>query len=377
MLPDFRLEEFFGRWEFCARYHLTASDAETRTVGELLALAGVPSFDPLSLGYIPSEGGPALRTAVAATYQRVQADDVLCFCGAEEGLFCAMHALLSRDDHVIVTVPNYQSMEELPLSLAGEVSGLPLLPQHDWEVDLDQLRALLRPNTRLVCVNFPNNPTGKVLSPQLWHGLLEIVREAGIWLFSDEVYRGLERGSPLAQAADLYERALSLNVMSKAYGLPGLRVGWIACRDRAVLARMLKIKHYLSICNSAPGEWLATLALSVAEPLLERNRRIAKENLALWTEFFERYPGLFEWWEPEGGCVAFPRYLGRDGVENFCARLVEEAGVLLLPSSIYRSRLSAVCPDRFRLGYGRRNLAEGLAEMGKFLDRQSPGGLLQ
>ncbi len=367
MLPEFRLEKFFSEWEFQARHHLTASDAESCALGEILD-------DPaellnMRLGYIPSQGTPELREAIAATYSRVLPDQVLAFCGAEEGLYCAMHALLDREDHAIVTVPNYQAMEELPLSLCGQVSGLTLRAENGWDLDLGELGALLRPNTRLLAVNFPNNPTGKVISQARWAQLLEIVRERKIWLFSDEVYRGLERdsGHILPQAADVYERALSLNVLSKAYGLPGLRIGWIACQDRDLLEKMLKVKHYLSICNSGPAELIATRTLQQGARLLERNRRLAVENLKLWRQFFSEHPGQFEWWEPEGACVAFPRYLGQDGVENWCRRLLNQAGVLFLPSSIYESRLGTVPRDRFRLGYGRRGLAEGLAALRAFM----------
>lgn len=360
MLAEFRLEKFLSEWEFKARHHLTASDAESCALGELLP-------DPqellnLRLGYIPTEGGPELRQAIAATYDHIQADQVLAFCGAEEGLYCALHALLDKDSHAIVTFPNYQAMEELPLQLAGSVSGLALRPENDWEPDLEELRALIKPNTRLLAVNFPNNPTGKVMSQPGWAELIDLVRERGIWLFSDEVYRGLERDPALTlpQAADLYERGLSLNVMSKAYGLPGLRIGWIACQDRELLQRMLNIKHYLSICNSAPAELIATRALQRGPRLLARNRQLCLDNLQLWDDFFATRPGLFDWKRPEGGCVAFPRYKGDEGVENWCARVLDQGGCLFLPSSIYESRLGRVPSDRFRLGYGRKGLQEGL-----------------
>ncbi len=128
-----------------------------------------------------------------------------------------------------------------------------------------------------------------------------------------------------------------------------------------ILEKMLKIKHYLSICNSAPAEFIATRALQRGPHLLQRNRQLTIDNLALWRQYFDEHAEQFEWWEPEGGCVAFPRYLGSEGVEDWCRRLLHDAGVLFLPSSIYESRLGTVPPDRFRLGYGRRGLAEGLA----------------
>ncbi|MFN8607304.1 MAG: aminotransferase class I/II-fold pyridoxal phosphate-dependent enzyme [Vulcanimicrobiota bacterium] len=367
MLPEFRLEKFFSQWEFAARHHLTASDAQSCSVGELLD-------DPsellrLPLSYIPSQGGPELRQAIAGTYQHIQQDQVLTFCGAEEGLYCAMHCLLDRTCHAIVTYPNYQAMEELPIQLAGSVSGLALRPENDWEPDLDELRALLRPDTRLVCVNFPNNPTGKVISQSGWRELVELLRQRGIWLFADEVYRGLERdpGHTLPQAADLYQRSLSLNVMSKAYGLPGLRIGWIACQDRQLLERMLEVKLYLSICNSAPSEYLACRALARGPQILERNRQLTAANLALWDEFFASREQLFQWKAPEGGCVAFPGYRGSQGVESWCQKVLQAGGCLFLPASIYRSSLGPVPPDRFRLGYGRRGLQAGLAELARLV----------
>ena len=169
---------------------------------------------------------------------------------------------------------------------------------------------------------------------------------------------------------DAYEKAISLNVMSKAYGMPGLRIGWLACKDHAMLQRLERYKHYLSICNSAPSEQLALIALKNREPILERNRTLVRENLALYDALFKQYPKLFDWQLPDGGCVGFIRYLGDDGVESFCERLVEEAGVLFLPSSIYRSELGEVPTDCFRFGFGRSYVPEGLEVLGKWMSDQ-------
>ena len=219
-------------------------------------------------------------------------------------------------------------------------------------------------------VNFPNNPTGAVPDPVTWQRLVRLCDERGITLFSDEVYRGLELERPsLPQASDLSESALSLNVMSKAYGLPGLRIGWIACRDRALLDKLERAKHYTSICNSAPSEILALIGLRARDRLLERNRSVVRTNLPLFEEFFGRYPDLFEFARPQGGCVCYPRYLGADGVEAMCASLVEQAGILLLPSSIYSSELTETPADRFRVGLGRNGPEEALAQWAAWLDK--------
>jgi aspartate/methionine/tyrosine aminotransferase len=370
-LPDFRLETYFAQWEFSARYHLTASDAQTVAMSELLALAdddGRERWESLALGYTETRGLAELREAIAATYSEARPEDILCFAGAEEAIYLAMRALLEPTDHVVVLTPNYQATETIPLSVC-EVSGVALRPENDWALDVDAIERALRPNTRMVSVNFPNNPTGALPSPDAWQRLVRLCDDRGITLFSDEVYRGLE-SIPLPQATDLSGTAISLNVMSKAYGLPGLRIGWIACRDRTVLDRLERAKHYTTICNSAPSEVLALIALRARDRLLDRNRRIIAANVPLFTDFFARYPELFEFAAPAGGCVCYPRYLGADGVEAMCADLVEQAGVLLLPSSIYSSELTETPTDRFRVGLGRSGPEEALDVWASWLEKR-------
>lgn len=364
-LPDFRLETHFSRWEFKARYHMTASDAETMRMSDLLALADEQdreTWEKLTLGYTETWGKPALRETIASTYQGLTSDDILCFAGAEEGLYCAMLALLETDDHAIITVPNYQSMETLPVSLCRQVSGVPLRAENNWALDIEDVKKALRPNTRLIAVNFPNNPTGTIADQKTFAALVELCKERNIHLFSDEVYRGLERdpAKQLPQAAELFDKGISLNVMSKAYGLPGLRIGWIACRDHDLLARMEKMKHYLSISNSAPSEILAVIALKARDQIISRNRALCDENLKLLGAFFNEYPYLYQWQAPDGGCVGFARYLGKDGADEHCRQLVEEAGILLLSSSLFASDLLPVATDHFRVGFGRKNISAGL-----------------
>lgn len=370
-LPDFKLETYFSRWEFTARHHLTASDAQTMSMSELLALADDTdrkAWETLSLGYTETFGDPALREAIAATYDQAGADDVICFSGAEEALYLAMRVLLGPDDHAVVITPNYQAAETIPLALC-EVTGVALHAERDWDLDLDEVVAALRPNTKVVSVNFPNNPTGKVVDAATFTRLAGLCDERGIHLFSDEVYRGLERdpARTLTQAADLSEKALSLNVTSKSLGLPGLRIGWIACRDRELRSRLERAKHYTTICNSAPSEILARIGIKAREGILDRNRAIIAANLPVFDTFFAEFGELFDWHAPDGGCVAYPRYLGQDGVEEFCTRLVEEAGVLLLPASIYRSELTETPAGHFRIGVGRLDPEPGLAAFADWL----------
>jgi aspartate/methionine/tyrosine aminotransferase len=376
-LPDFRLEVHLGRWEFAARHHLTASDAETLSVAEVLGPDGLAELGELRLGYTPTWGTDALRTAVAGTYDALAPEDVLTFAGAEEAMFWALQELVGPGEHAVVTVPNYQSMETVTLATGAEVSGLALDPRRGWALDLDALDALLRPTARLVAVNFPNNPTGALPDAATFRALAALCDERGIRLFSDEVYRGLEPSPELAlpQAADLSETALSLGVMSKAYGLPGLRIGWLACRDRALLARLETRKHYTTICSAAPSELIAAAALRRGAEIRARNRAIIDANLPAFADFFAGREELFAWEPPQAGCVCFPRYLGADGVEAFCRDLVEQAGVVLLPASIFASALAPVPADRFRIGVGRARPEPALAALDAFLrDRGTAPG---
>jgi aspartate/methionine/tyrosine aminotransferase len=370
-MRDFALEVYFSRWEFTARYNLAGSDGENMTQAELLALASPEdraAFDNLRLGYTETWGAPALRAEIARTYDTVGPEQVLCFAGAEEALYTAMHVLLKAGDHAIVIAPNYQSAETVPLSIC-EVSAVPLDIDREWALDVDRLEAAIRPTTKLISINFPNNPTGKIVPRATFDAIIEICRSRGIWLFSDEAYRLLERDAALRlpQAADVYERAVSLNVMSKAYGLAGLRIGWLVCKDREVLGRLERFKHFLSICNAAPSEILARIALKARERILAKNVRVIRDNLAVLDAFFAEYRHLFDWRVPEGGCISFIRYKGKDGVEAFTGRMVEECGVLLLPASVFRSELAPVPDDCLRVGFGRSHVPRGVEVMRDWL----------
>jgi len=371
-LPDFRLEVYLGEWEFAARHHLTASDAQTVTIAELLALGSDEqrkAFQNLALSYTPTWGGDDLLKAIAGTYERVEPEHVLAFAGAEEAMFWVLRELLGPADHAIVTVPNYQSMESVTLATGADTQALPLREHDGWSIDLDALERMLRPNTRLVAVNFPNNPTGALPEEATFRRLVELCDAHGIRLLSDEVFRGLELDprDTLPQAADLSPSAVSMGVMSKSYGLPGLRIGWLACRDRALLERLERRKHYTSICNSAPSEHLATIALQNGERIRRRNREIIADNLPLFDDFFSRWLDRFDWEHPQGGCVCFPRLTTGEPTSSFCRRLVREAGVVLLPADVFASQLAEVPADRFRIGVGRLDCVAALDAFDGFL----------
>lgn len=366
-LPEFKLETHFSKWEFKAKHHMTASDAESMSLDELLSMATADerdAFETMWLGYTETYGAPELRDAIAEQYAQCSSNNILCFAGASEGIFAANNVLLDKDSHAIVVTPNYQSHESLPLAIC-DATGVPLNPDDGWSLDIDRVADAIKPNTRLITINFPHNPTGTILSSDRYDALIELCRKHGIYILHDEIFNGLgpTGTAHLPFIADKYERGLSLNVMSKAYGLPGLRIGWIASQDTEVLSAMERMKHYLSICNSGPSEKLTLIALRNRNKILQRNCAIVDDNLIKWESFFAKYPNHFQWNRPDGSCMAFPKYLGEEGVETFCRELIEKRGVLFLPSTIYHSELGTTPNDRFRLGLGRKGLDKGLAAL--------------
>ncbi|RYZ40671.1 MAG: aminotransferase class I/II-fold pyridoxal phosphate-dependent enzyme [Myxococcaceae bacterium] len=367
-IPDFELERYFARWEFAAPYLLCASDVEGWRMADLLALASPEDrarWDDLTLGYTETPGLPVLREAIAGMYPGLGADDVLTFAGAQEALFVAMNVQLGPGTHAVVTWPGYQSLYEVARATGAQVTLLPLREEDGWALDLAALKAALRPDTRMVVVNFPHNPTGSLPDRATFQALCALCEARGIHLFSDEVYRLLEYdpADTLPPAASCFTKGVSLGVMSKAFGLAGLRVGWLACRDADLLARCRSFKDYTSLCNSAPGEVLSLIALKAREQVLARSRGLLTRNLALLDAFFARHPETFHWVRPRAGSVAFPRLLRDTPVGRFTEALIAREGVLLLPGNVY-----AFEGNHFRLGLGRANLPEALMRLERFVN---------
>ena len=367
-IADFALERYFARVEFAVKNVLCASDCEPLAMAELLEMADDDARErwaSLRLGYTESLGLPALREAIAGLYERASADDIITFAGAEEAVFLYMHAALSAGDHAVVVWPAYQSLHEVARSLGASVTLVPLNPR-DWSLDVDAVAAAMRPNTRVVVINFPHSPTGAQIPAADFARLVSIVELHGAQLFSDEVYRFLEHSSErLPAAVEQSLSGVSLGVMSKAFGLAGIRIGWVATRDPTLRKRLAAGKDYTTICSSAPSEILALIALRARARVLERTHSIIVENLATLEGFFARNERRFSWVRPTAGSVCFPA-LARGDIDDFSARLVQEEGILLLPGSQF-----GYPGNHFRLGYGRRDMVSGLLRLEDFARRNA------
>jgi aspartate/methionine/tyrosine aminotransferase len=365
-LSHFRLEEYLAPREFDDNIMFCASDLESRSISDLLSFASEKErndFFNLSLKYTTPEGSSALRESLAEMTPGLKASHFQCFAGAEEAIYTSARVLLTAEDHAIVITPCYQSLKSIAASIC-DVSEVSLdIRVGNWHLDVGKIASAIRPNTKVIFVNFPHNPTGFIPSHECFHELIALARKYGIYLFCDEVYQGLSLDPKftLPSASTLYERALSLGVTSKSFGLAGLRVGWISSQDANVLNKLAQYKHYLSICNSAPSEFLAKIAVDHRQKIWSENHKLIHDNFKLLREYFLKHEDLFEWVQPQGGCTAYPRYLGKERITVVADELLKKHKVVILPDWVYEEE-----NNHFRISFGRKNMLQALALFSDF-----------
>ena len=346
---------------------MSASDAESLSLNELLSVADKKTlklWKNLQLGYTESRGHPALLKRSLPTYEQIEATEVLEIV-PEEGIFIAMQTLLAPGDHVVATFPGYQSLYAIAEGMGCTVSKWEPETEPTLEFRIEKLESLVRDETRLIVINFPHNPTGALLRENEMETVITLARKRGIAVFSDEMYRLLEYdiADRLPAVCDLYENGISLSGLSKSFALPGLRVGWLVSQNEDFLDRFFTFKDYTTICGSAPSEILALAALRAREKILKRNLGIIQTNLAKLDPFFAKYKNWFRWTRPRAGTVAFPRFLGKGTVKDFCEDLLKKTGVLLVPADVFEYP-----QPHFRLGFGRRNLPTALGLLAEYLE---------
>ncbi len=369
-IAPFKIEEYFTQYEFSVRYMMGSSDPETYTLSELIAMADSESlslWNHLALGYTEYQGLPLLRAEISKLYSGLDQNHVLVYSGAEEAIYIIMRVLLKSDDHVVVVTPCYNSHKEIPKAIGARVTELSLSCRNGhWSLDLEKLSSLVTDQTKLIIINFPHNPTGFQPSLETFQSIVDIAKQHNTYLLSDEVFRLSEQDprDQLPNAVDCYEKALSLGVMSKSFGLAGLRIGWVASQMQNLLKDFMSYKNYTSMCNSAPSEILALIAMRNKQQILERNRTIAKTNLDLLDNYFQRNSDIYQWERPRAGFIGFPKLKLKVNIETFARRFVEEENVLILPDTLFD-----YSDNRFRIGYGRRYFPETLNRLERFTQR--------
>ncbi len=358
-LPDFEMERWQSRHEHHVDYNLSDSGAHPFTLDELLQETAGGVGDQL-LGYVQTNGTIPLRQRIAALYAEAGPRNVLVTTGGAEANFLALWELVSAGDRVVFQLPTYGQTPGLARWLGAEVDSFRLEEDRGWTVAPGEAREAISPDTRLVVATNPNNPTGARLSADTREEIVQAAADAGAWILSDEVYRGAELdGRETESMWGDYERVLVTHSLSKAYGLPGLRLGWLVA-PREATDRLWGRKDYTSIAPAALSDRLATAALAPEHrpAVLERTRQLLRENLERLTGWLDRRPELFSYREPEAGAICFVRY--RMGVNSteLADRLRREKSVLLVPG------------DQFGMdGYLRIGFGNPSSELESALDR--------
>ena len=369
-IKPFGVEMWMNEFETKCELNLAETCVDSITFGELLDLtgkhnSGLDELLPMRLGYGDIEGSPRLRDAIAALYAKQSRDNVL-VCHGTIGANALVHqALVSRGDHVIAVVPTYQQHYSIPESIGAEVTPLRLQEKDGFLPDLAALKALLRPETKLIALNNPNNPTGALIDAAMLGEIAAMARSVGAWILCDEVYRGLDQegDGTTASIADLYEKGISTAGMSKAYSLAGLRLGWIAAPKPVLEAAMIH-RDYNTISVGRLDDHFAALALEHRDKIMARAHRITRQNLAL-LDGWVKGEKLISWVKPKSGTTALLRYDLPMSSRDFCLALLEEQGVMLCPGSALEME------GWVRMGFAQKSevMREGLARMSRFLGR--------
>ena len=367
-IAPFSTEHFYAKYEFATPYQLCNSDCETVTVAELLEMADISmeQFGELSLGYTETLGNPQLREQIAEIYTQANTGDVVMLGSPVEGIYLVAHAALDPDDEVIVLSPAYDALINVFEHVVGpaKVRKWEFIPgDTHWILDLDQLNKLISPQTRMLVLNFPHNPTGYLPTQGQLDELVNIVEKNELLLFCDEMYFGLvHSGTPAVQSAvDITKQAVVLSGLSKTYGLPGLRTGWLIIKDKELRQNIINWKFYTSICPAAPSEFLASAAWKVRDILRERSIAQIEKNLQLADSFFQHWPELFTWRRPMAGSTALVR-MNISSVTEFATQLAKEFGVLIHPAVTLGSD-----DQHLRMGFGRSGFEEALGRFDEYL----------
>ncbi len=376
-IPPFGVERWFVKYEFKVSLNIAESCIQPFTVRELCELCEEDPADLIDLrvGYADGLGSEDLREAIAAMYPETSPANVLVTTGAIEANFLVAQALLGSNSRAVVEFPAYQQLYSVPASTGAEVRLWELREDNLYHPDLDDLERLDPAGEPLamLTVNHPHNPSGARVNAEVLGSIHEFVASRGGVLHSDEVYRGLTLGDQYQaspSARDISPDAAVVGSMSKAYGLSGARIGWIAGPE-ALVRRCGEIRDYVSICPPAQSERLALMALRNREKVLDRNKAIARRNLRILQGFLGRNSDVVSGPVPHEGVICFPRYHRPPGdrrplppSREFCGRLAEERGVLLIPGECFERE------HHFRLGFGydTEKLDAGLAVLEQYVD---------
>lgn len=360
-INDFKLERYFAKHEFTAKYLLSSSDCDGFGLNYLTSIASANElklWNNLKLGYTESAGHPLLRKSILNHYKTKDIEHVVVASPGELN-FISMNVLLNSTDHVISISPSYQSLYEVVKSIHCELSFWKPNAEN-WEFEVDTLEKLIRKNTKLIILNFPHNPTGAYLSLEKLNKIIAIARKHNIIIFSDEMYHKLviDNAQELPPICDIYENGISLWGTSKSFGLAGLRMGWLVSQNKDFLTKVIAFKDYLSICNSAPSEILSLIAINNIKQFLQPNIRKIKKNITTFQYFAEEHATIASFIPPKAGSTAFIKLNIEGSAMDFSNKLVKEAGIMTVPAEMFGYKGKYI-----RIGFGRENFPAVLEKL--------------
>lgn len=363
----FGVEEWLNKWENEAIYDIAGSSIASMTLEDILNLEPsirnklVETLCHKTMNYGWIEGSPEFKEEVSKLYQTVKPSQILQTNGATGANFLALYSLIEAGDHVISLYPSYQQLYDIPRSFGADVSLWHIHEKDNWLPSLNELRKLVRPNTKMICINNANNPTGTIMDQAFLEELISIADEVGAYILSDEVYQPLEDDFSIPAIVDLYDKGISTNSLSKTYSVPGVRVGWVASNNQ-IADHFRKYRDYTMICAGVFDDIIATHVLHHKDTVLKRNKEIVHRNLSLVNDWINKEPRV-SLIPPRHVSTSFIKLDIPEDTENFCIRLLKEKGVLLVPGNRFDM------PGYARLGYCTHTeiLQEGLKRLSEFL----------
>ena len=368
-IKPFAVEEWMNAWEVGAKYNIAETCVDSISMNELFELTGEDKTEFLNrlcarrLSYGDIEGLPEFRKGVCGLYKTLNIENIVPTHGASGANHHVFYSLISPGDRVVSIMPTYQQLYSIPESYGADVQILHLSKENNYLPDLEKLRRLVTPETKMICINNPNNPTGALMSEQLLREIVEIARSADAWILCDEVYRHLSQEDDWCPSiVDLYEKGISVSSMSKVFSLAGLRLGWIATHDMSVVKSCLSHRDYNLVSCGVFDEMLAAAALKHSDKLLERSRKIVRENLQILDDWVSSEPHV-SYVKPQAGTTALAYYDLDISSYEFCEEMYKKTGAFVTPGDCFE------VPHSMRIGYayGKQDLIDGLKAISEYI----------
>lgn len=368
-IKPFAVEEWMNAWEVGAKYNIAETCVDSISMNELFELTGEDKTEFLNrlcarrLSYGDIEGLPEFRKGVCGLYKTLNIENIVPTHGASGANHHVFYSLISPGDRVVSIMPTYQQLYSIPESYGADVQILHLSKENNYLPDLEKLRRLVTPETKMICINNPNNPTGALMSEQMIREIVEIARSADAWILCDEVYRHLSQEDGWCPSiVDLYEKGISVSSMSKVFSLAGLRLGWIATHDMSVVKSCLSHRDYNLVSCGVFDEMLAAAALKHRDKLLERSRKIVRENLQILDDWVSSEPHV-SYVKPKAGTTALVYYDLDIPSYEFCEEMYKKTGAFVTPGDCFE------VPHSMRIGYayGKQDLIDGLKAISEYI----------